>query len=212
MEFIVWFLGIPAGLLVIFAITSGLEWFAWRASLAADDYAARFTTWKDAARYQRAQMQDHKHFLRWLRERLGNGDLGSRADEHLVEAQRQAEMIRPLIEDEIPKAVMQCVETHRLLSQASGAFSMSEIAYEPECQHSRLTVTWILSHAVRLLDNYPLRFEDRRLLHNAVVLRKRALPTCRRCPYIQLQVDVAPQLCPTAELVQIRREPHVGTC
>ncbi len=212
MDFLLWFFGIPTGLLVIFAITWGLEWVAWRVGLVVDDCGDRLLLWKDTARLRRAQRQDDKYFLHWLHERLGTGNLGNNVDEHLVDAQRQAEVIRPLIEEEVPKAVMRCVEIHRLLAQASGAFHMSEIAHEPECEQSRAMVTWLLAHTVRMLDNYPLRFEDSRLLHNAVVLRKRALPTCRRCPYIQVPADSAPRLCPTAELVQIDRGPHENSC
>jgi hypothetical protein len=51
----------------------------------------------------------------------------------LVEAQRQAELIRILIEEELPRAVRSCVEIHRLMATVTGAFHMSEVAYEPQC-------------------------------------------------------------------------------
>jgi hypothetical protein len=117
-------------------------------------------------------------------------------------------MIRALVEQEVPKAVLRCVETHRLMANITGAYHLFEIAYEPECYRLRVSVVWLLHHTVRLLESYPLRLDDARLLHNSVVLRKRALPTCRRCPYIQLPVHDAPRLCPTAELVQLRGIDH----
>lgn len=122
----------------------------------------------------------------------------------LLEAQKQSELIRILVEQEVPKAVLRCVETHRLLAQITGACHLSEIAYEPECYELRAGVVWLLAHTVRLLQVYPLRLDDAKLLHNSLVLQKRALRLSRRCPYIQLSFDQAPPLCPTAELVQIR--------
>jgi hypothetical protein len=45
-------------------------------------------------------------------------------------------------------------------------------------------------------------------LHNSVALRKAALPTCRRCPFIERSAaEAAARLCPTAELVQLRGAP-----
>ena len=135
--------------------------------------------------------------------------LGGGVDERLVEAQRQSDLVRALIEEEVPKTILRCVDTHRLLARVSGAFHMSEIAYEIECQQSRAMSVWLLSHTVEFLSNYPLLSEDSRLQHNNIVLRKRALPTCRRCPYIQLAVDQTPRLCPTAELVQVQKAPMI---
>src|SRR5581483_4197639 len=140
----------------------------------------------------------------WLAAKTGRASSGG-VDEALVAAHSQSEMIRALVEEEVPKAVLRCVETHRLMAAVAGSYHLLEIAYEPECHRLRAGVVWLLSHTVRLLEAYPLRLDDARLLHNSIVLRKRALPTCRRCPYIQLSVREAPPLCPTAELVQLQR-------
>jgi hypothetical protein len=42
-------------------------------------------------------------------------------DETLVEAQRQTELIRILVEEEVPKAALKWVETDRLTAAVSGA-------------------------------------------------------------------------------------------
>ena len=131
-------------------------------------------------------------------------DGAAAVDEHLVEAHRQAELIRVLVEQELPEAALRCVETHRLVAQVSGASHLSQIAYEPECYQLRAHVVWLLHHTVLFLQAYPLRLKDPRLLHNSVVLRKRALPICRHCPYIQLPAADLPRLCPTAELFHAR--------
>ena len=123
-------------------------------------------------------------------------------DENLVEAHKQADLIRILVEEEIPKAVNRCLETHRLTAKVTGAYHLSEIAYEADCFKLRAGMVWLLAHTVQFLDRYPLKFDDSRLLHNSIVLRKRALPSCARCGFIKLPADQMNCLCPTAELVQ----------
>lgn len=204
-ELFLWYLGIPSGLLVIVVVTWGLEWILWKLGAGVDHCQDALSEWPASAHSGRNHKRDQRAFLNWLHQRSGMESPNARVDERLVEAQRQGELVRTLVEEEVPKAILRCNEIHRLFAQVSGAFHMSEIAFEPECHESRAMSVWLLSHAVEFLENYPLRLEDSRLLHNSVVLRKRALPTCRRCPYIQLLVEQAPRLCPTAELAQIHR-------
>jgi hypothetical protein len=191
-QFLLWFLGIPAAMGVIALIAFGVEWSVSHAEHAAARVHHRFSHWREAADASSMRRDDARAFYEWLSMKAG-ADMNGAVDERLVEAQKQAELIRILIEEEVPNAVLRCVETHRLTARVTGACHFLEVAYEPECYQLRAKVAWLLSHTVRFLESYPLRLDDARLLHNSIVLRKRALPTCRRCPYIQM-----------AELIQIR--------
>jgi hypothetical protein len=203
-QFLLWFLGVPAALVAVVLAVFGVEWAVWHLGSAAAHCHDQLTGWRMTATYRSFQNQDRQEFLNWMAVQAGTASTGSGVDETLLEAQRQADLIRILVEEELPKAVRRCVETHRLMATVTGAFHMSEIAYEPECYQLRAATVWLLSHTVDFFTGYPLRLEDTRLIHNSIVLRKRALPTCRRCPYVQQTVDQAGPLCPTAELVQLR--------
>jgi hypothetical protein len=119
--------------------------------------------------------------------RTGAASSGDNIDDRLVEAQQLAEVIRILIEDEIPKAALNCVETHRLMARVTGAYHLSEIAFEPECHQLRTPP----AQQYRPQETSPANVS--------------------RCPYIQLQTDEAPHLCPTAELVQIKTGRNQGS-
>jgi len=205
-QFLLWFLGVPAALVTVVLVVFGVEWAVWHLGSAAAHCQDRLTGWRMTATHRSFQNQDRHDFLNWIAAQAGTASAGPGVDETLVEAQRQADLIRILVEEELPKAVRHCVETHRLMATVTGALHMSEIAYEPECYQLRSATVWLLAHTVDFLQSYPLRMEDTRLVHNSIVLRKRALPTCRRCPYVQQTVDRAGALCPTAELVQLRGE------
>ena len=202
--FFLWLLGVPIAVAILMLAGVSVEWAVWQLSSAAARCQTTVETWRMGMTEQTSRSNDRRAFLRWLAAKTGTGSSSGAVDQQLVEAQRQAESIRALIEEEVPKAVLRCVETHRLMARVTGAAHMFEVAYEPECQQLRAGTVWLLDHTVELLTHYPLRLDDSRLLHNSIVLRKRALPTCRRCPYIQLAADQAPRLCPTAELVQLR--------
>jgi hypothetical protein len=204
LQFILWFFGVPVVLVMLLLAASVTEWAVWHLGNAAARCNDRLSGWRITAAQQSNRQESHREFMNWLDSQAGTAESGSDANETLVEAQRQSDLIRILIEDEVPKAVRRCVETHRLLAAVTGVFHMSEIAYDPECYQLRIATVWLLTHTVNFLQQYPLRMEDQRLVHNSIVLRKRALPTCRRCPYIQVPVDQAPPLCPTAELVQVK--------
>ncbi len=205
--FILWLAGIPIAIAIVMLLGMSVEWAAWQLSSAAARCQSRVEAWRTGVSEATSRIDDHEAFRRWLAAKVGTARTSGAVDEQLVEAQRQAESIRVLIEEEVPKAVLRCVETHRLMARVTGVSHMFEIAYEPECQQLRAGIVWLLVHTVELLEHYPLRHEDSRLLHNSIVLRKRALPNCRRCPYIQVPVDQLPPLCPTAQIVQLRGEP-----
>ena len=150
-----------------------------------------------------AEATSHKEFLQWAQTQAGSATPNLGVDERLVEAQGQADLIRVLVDEEIPKAVVRCCDAHRLMVQVTGEQHLSGIAYEQDVYRLRTRVIWLLGHTVKLLEGYPLLMEDKRLFHNGVVLRKRALPTCSRCPYLQYSAVDLPRLCPTAALIQL---------
>jgi hypothetical protein len=203
MPWLIW-AGVPAALIIIGVLVKCGEWAAGKA----EGMAAHFQAQRIARQAQSAgrimREQESRVFLEWLAARSGTGSVGSGIDDTIVEAQRQSEMIRILIEKELPKAVRRCLETHRLNAKLAGAYHFSEVAYEPENYRLRIGMVWLLDHAVRFIEQYPLLLDDVRLLHNIVVLRRGALASCRHCPLIEWEVKDAPQLCPTAELVQVR--------
>jgi len=209
-EVLLWFLGIPAGWAAVLLLVFAVEWAVWQAEGATARCQSMLANWRVNSSARWSRQEDNKVFLNWLAGRTGMSSATGAVDETLVEAQQQADIIRALVEEEVPKAVLRCVETHRLTAKVTGACHFFEIAFEPDCYQLRAGVVWLLAHTVEFLQAYPLRLDDPRLLHNSIVLRKRALPTCRRCPYIQLPVDQAPRLCPTAELVQLRGEHHAS--
>jgi hypothetical protein len=209
--FFLWFLGVPVALALVTLLGVSVEWAVLQLSRLAARCQDSMEGWRMNVTEKSHRTNDRHAFLRWLATKTGTGQDTGTVDQQLVEAQQQVESIRALIEEEVPKAVLRCVETHRLMARVTGVHHMLEIAYEPDCQQLRAGTVWLLAHTVEFLDHYPLRLEDSRLLHNSIVLRKRALPTCRRCPYIQLSVDQAPRLCRTAELVQLRGAPSEST-
>ena len=206
-QFLLWLFGIPAAVGVCLLLVPIAEWAVWQAGSAAAHCQSKLFGWRMHVTQSSLRQQDDQAFSEWLASKTGE-DLGGAVDGRLLEAQKQAEAIRILIEEELPKAVLRCVDTHRAMAYATGASHMVEVAYEPECYQLRAGAVWLLSHTVRLLASYPLRLDDARLLHNSILLRKRALPTCRRCPYIQLPTHELPRLCPTAQLLQVRVSEH----
>jgi hypothetical protein len=208
-QFLLWFLGVPAALAVAAAVAPALEWAVWHAENFVGRCRGGVDGWRVRAARQSREQQDRAAFLRWLSAKAGADPMTGDVDQRVVEAQRQSELIHILVEGEVPKAVAQCMHAHRLMAEISGACHMVEIQFEPECYAMRARTVWLLGHTAGLVQEYPLKFDDPRLLHNAILLRKRALPTCRRCPYIELPVDRLPALCPTAELFQPQGAVHV---
>lgn len=209
-QFLLWFLGVPAAFMLAIAVALALEWAAWHAENFLGRCRVGVDGWRARAARQSSEKQDRAAFLGWISAKVGADHMTGTVDERLVEAQRQSELIHILVEGEVPKAVSQCVETHRLMAHITGAYHMAEIRFEPECYALRARTVWLLGHTAGLVQDYPLKFDDPRLLHNAILLRKRALPTCQRCPYIELPTDRLPVLCPTADLFQPHGAPNAS--
>ncbi len=193
--------GVPAAILIAAGLVKTLGRLAQKAE-----------EWSDKSDQNRLYRSDRAGFRRWLASKTGDSDVPSGVDEVLVEAQRQSEAIHFLIEREIPKAVSDCFDVHRATAEIAGAMHMASIQYEPELVMARTRVVWLLGHTVDFLDSYPLKYEDRRLLQNAILLRKRALPTCRNCPVLECAADELPPRCPTGVLFQIGAEIQNARC
>ena len=209
-EFLIWFLAVPLAIAGAMALALAVEWAVSQVETASARCQSNLAGWRGRATQRSFQEQDRAAFLRWLRRKAGTDPMTGAVDQTLVDAQQQSELIRMLLEEEVPHTVSRCVQIHRLMAHATGALHMSEIAYENETCGLRAETVWLLAHTVEFLDEYPLRFDDARVLHNSIVLRKRALPTCRRCPYIQMSVDQLPETCPTGRLFLIQEAEHVA--
>lgn len=185
-------LGVPAAILV----AAGFFKVLGRLAQKADE-------WSDRSNRNRLYREGRAGFRQWLASKTGEGHAPGGVDETLIEAQRQSEPIHLLLEREIPKAVSECFELHRMMAEITGATHMAGIQHELELETQRSRVVWLLAHTVDFLDSYPLKYEDRRLLHNAILLRKRALPICRNCPVLEHAAHELPSRCPTGALFQI---------
>jgi len=202
-------LGVPVIIAVAIALSMALEWLGMQTEKFSAGCQGRFNWWRERATLKARYERDQEAFFLWLAGRAGSHQVPGAVDETLVEAQRQADFIHLLVESEVPQAVSQCVQVHRAMAKITGVHHMGAIQYEPELLALRSRCVWLLTHTTRLLDGYPLKFEDPQLLHNAILLRKRALPTCCRCPYVRCGVRELPKLCPTAELFQVGEVQHV---
>jgi len=200
MQFVLVLLGLPVLGIALMLLAVGVEWAARRLDGASAHFEDWLSAWRERAEECSMEKHDTQAFLRWLGERSGTAASSGAVDKQLLQAQRQSDLIKILLEGEVPKAAMRCVETHRTMARIAGAYKFSQIANEPECYQLRKGMVWLLAHAVQFVDSYPLRIDDPRLLHNSILLRKRALPYCQRCPYVDLEVGTAPPKCPTAEL------------
>ena len=160
----------------------------------------------DRAAWERYNQARKREFLRRLAAKIGAGEASGSPDREIVEAQRQTPILRRLVEVEIPEMTLRCAKIHRLTALAAGAVFIQEIAYEPECHALRQEVVDLEEVAVDMLGAYPYVLDNETLLHNLVVIRKRILPTCRNCPYLNYAVAEAPPRCPSAEIAEARRE------
>ena len=167
----------------------------------------------DRAAWERYNQARKREFLRRLAAKIGAGEASGLPDSEMVEAQRQTPVLRRLVEVEIPEMTLRCAKIHRLAALAAGAVFMQEVAYEPECLALRQGVVDLEEVAVDMIGGYTRLLDSEPLLQNLIVLRKRILPTCKNCPYLQYTVAEAPPLCPSAEIARIRcenREAHDG--
>src|SRR5205807_8546975 len=107
---------------------------------------------------------------------------------------------------EIPEMTLRCAKIHRLAALAAGAVFIQEVAYEPECLALREGVVDLEEATVDMIGAYARLLDSEPLLPNLIVLRKRILPTCKNCPYLQYAVAEAPPPCPSAEIAGARSE------
>jgi hypothetical protein len=130
----------------------------------------------------------------------------SDVDDDAVAARRQMPIIRRVVNEDLPRAIVRCMRVHLFAARAVGARYVWEIADEPECAGSRQRVIGIAGAAVELHERYPYLVEDPQSMANLITLRSHIVPTCRACPYLHHQVSNAPLLCPTAITARINGE------
>src|SRR5688572_22303669 len=110
--FLFWFLGMPTLIVALLLAYWGADWFVWHL----EQFGAQFRHRLMAARVKAAErfkrQEDVEMFRRWLAGRTGADQASGQVDQVLVDAQRRSEIIRVLIQEEIPKTVMRCLETH----------------------------------------------------------------------------------------------------
>ena len=147
-----------------------------------------------------------RQFLKWFDARIGDAEPTGRLNDAVLAAHRQTPILRRLVDEEVPNAIRGCLNTHKLMAHAAGVPYMEDIAFEPECFGSRQHVVDLVETTVGMIQAYPLLTDDPTLRRNGIVLRKRILPTCRNCPYLNYAVAEAPPLCPSAEMAGIRPE------
>jgi hypothetical protein len=128
---------------------------------------------------------------------------GGTIDHDAVEAAQQLPVLRRLLEEVLPDAIVHCLRIHRKSAGAVGALYILEVAYEPECNGSRQRVVGLAATGMGILERYPYFLEDENLMSYRIVLRTRVLPVCSNCPYLQHRRDTAPLFCPTAETLKI---------
>jgi hypothetical protein len=182
----------------------------WYGQESLDSWSERLRDRTSQAAYELERKARKREFVKWLRARIGAGATGGAVDPGVVEAHRQTPVLRRLVEVEIPEATLRCAKVHRLTANAAGAGFIRDVAYEPECYALRERVVDLEEATIEMLGTYQFVLDDDALLHNLVVLRKRILPTCRECPYLNHAVGPAPPLCPSAEAARI--EPTIGGC
>ncbi len=160
----------------------------------------------DAAGYRIGRRARRRELVGWLNAKVGASRPFASTDRRILRARRQTPIIRKLVQEEIPETIGRCLKLHRMMAFAAGAEFISEIGDEPDCLLMRERVVDLIEIAVEMLGGYPLLLDDAALMQNAVVLRKRILPTCQACPYLGYAVDRAPPLCPSAQMAQIPQE------
>ncbi len=169
-------------------------------------FSERLHDRSDQAAYELGRRARKREFLKWLRAKIGAEGGGSSVNHEVLEAHRQAPILRRLVEVEIPDATLRCVKVHRLAAGAAGVEFIREIALEPECLAMRERVVDLAEATVEMIGAYTFVLDDDRLLHDLIVLRKSILPICRNCPYLEHPASAAPPLCPSAKAAGVRLE------
>jgi hypothetical protein len=166
---------------------------------AADDRLQRVSAGAAQRVYKNQRRQAYQEYLKGSRAAAG-------VDERVVEAVKQGPQIRRLVFQKLPAAIKSCLCTHRLMAELSDTDHIFQIADEPECASVRSQVVDMAEAAVELLADYPFLIRDRDLLKASLLVRKRILPTCSDCPYLDFRLDQAPTLCPSARLAAITEQ------
>jgi hypothetical protein len=201
---------VVAGLVLILAALRALFWYGrlalWHAQDSFNAFGERLRDRSDQAAYEFQTRARRRAFLRWLRAKIGGAGTGGSLDRDILETHRQTPVLRRLVEVELPAATLRCAKVHRLTALAAGAEFIREVAYEPECYSLRERVVNLGEAAVDMIGAYRFLLDDDNLLQNSIVLRKRIVPTCRDCPYLNYVAAAAPRLCPSAEAAGVRPE------
>lgn len=149
----------------------------------------------------------------WVNVKLSGTEASSAVNPDIVAAQRDALRINRLIDEVVPNVIRGCVQTHRLHAEASGAVFIREIAWEEDCVEFRQHVVGVVEVAIEMLQAYPLRLDDHRIQHDAIVLKKRILPTCSNCPFLSHRVIGDPKVCSSAKIAGVTlTEPDHHDC
>ena len=201
---------IVVGFVLIVAALRALFWYArlalWHTQDSFNAFGERLRDHSDQAAYEFQARARRREFLRWLRAKIGGGGAGVSMNRDILEAHRQTPALRRLVEVEVPQATLRCAKVHRLTALAAGAEFIRQVAYEPECYALRERIVNLGEAAVDMIGAYPLLLDDDNLLQNSIVLRKRIVPTCRECPYLNYVAAAAPRLCPSAVAAGVRPE------
>lgn len=199
-----WLLLIPPVALVLYAIALVVPWCArvgyWYVLAS---FAAVHDSISEGAAQVARSFAETRERLRVERRFAVAAGTGGTIDHEAVEAARQMPVIRRLIDEELPKAVVRCIRIHRLSAAAVGARFIREIAHESECSGLRQRVVAIAASAEQLIEQYPCLVEDENLMANNIVLRSRVIPICSHCPYLDQRLESAPLLCPTGVIIRI---------
>ena len=119
-EFLVWSLGVPAAIAASMLLAVLLEWAVWQVQCVSAHCHSRLNGWRARVAENSFRREQQKGFLDWLAAQTGTALQTGSVDQTLVEAQQQTELIRILTEQELPKAVLRCVDTHRLTAKVTG--------------------------------------------------------------------------------------------
>jgi hypothetical protein len=133
-----------------------------------------------------------------VRRALGGDDVSdSQARDDIVKAAVAAQHIT-ILNQQLRKAVSQCLNTHWAVAHGSGAADMAEAARHPWCHRLRQRVVDLCDLLSTHLERYPLILDAPELIRLQLGIR-RVAPQCIACPYFTTSVSDAPRICPTAK-------------
>ncbi len=183
-------------LLVLWLVDAGYSYVVWALNTLEEDLQAGVAGVREKLFRRAARRRAERLFA------VAAGVAGT-VDHDALEAAKQLPVLRRLLEEVLPDAVVHCVRIHQKSAGAMGARYIFEVAYEPECYGSRQRVVGIAAAGMGMLQRYPYFEEDEDLMAHRIVLRTEVVPVCSNCPYLQHRVETAPLLCPTAAKLKI---------